>query len=321
MESWILLIATQPTGNAAVRMRVWRDVRALGAAILRDGVYLLPSAAPLRSRFDALAQLVSGAGGTAYVVAVAGDSRDAAGWPALFDRSADYGELLKAVQAAARRTPRSPIDELRTRARELESEYVALADVDYFPGAAQAQVRKALDDFRHGVEQRASPGEPMQQAGRRIEPRDPARYQGRQWATRKGLWIDRVASAWLVRRFVDRDATFLWLDRLEDKPKRAIGFDYDGADFTHTDGRVTFEVIAASFGLQQDPALVRIGSLVHVLDAGGASIDEAAGIEAVFGGLRRRHATDEAFLAACSDVLDGLHLVFSAATDGEEARR
>jgi hypothetical protein len=95
-----------------------------------------------------------------------------------------------------------------------------------------------------------------------------------------------MASAWLIRRFIDRKAKFLWLDEAKRCPKRALGFDFDGATFTHVGGRVTFEVLAASFGLDADPALARIAAIVHFLDVGGVPVAEAPGIEAVLAGLR-----------------------------------
>jgi len=82
-------------------------------------------------------------------------------------------------------------------------------------------------------------------------------------ATRERLWIDRVASAWLIRRFIDPDARFLWLKRVKDCPKRAVGFEFDAAEFTHVGSKVTFEVLVASFDLERDVGLVRLGALVH----------------------------------------------------------
>jgi hypothetical protein len=111
----------------------------------------------------------------------------------------------------------------------------------------QAQVALAALEAAAGGEPASEPGKI-----RRVASAD---FQGRTWATRKNLWVDRMASAWLIRRFIDRKAKFLWLDNPKKCPKTALGFDFDGATFTHVDGRVTFEVLAASFGLDGDPAL------------------------------------------------------------------
>ena len=133
---------------------------------------------------------------------------------------------------------------------------------------------------------------------------------GRTWATRRRLWVDRVASAWLIRRFIDRDARFQWLAKPSDCPKRALGFDFDGATFTHVGDRVTFETLMASFGLEDDAALARLAAMVHLLDVGGEPVPEAKGFEAVMAGARERLPDDDALLAEISGVLDSLYLHF-----------
>ena len=130
-----------------------------------------------------------------------------------------------------------------------------------------------------------SPEEPHP-ARRKIVRLDRKDYRGRTWATRERLRIDRVCSAWLIRRFIDRKAKFVWLKRPKDCPKRAVGFDFDGAEFTHVDSKVTFEVLLASFGLEGDVGLVRLGALVHYLDVGCIPVAEAPGL--------RRHCVGHA---------------------------
>jgi hypothetical protein len=150
-------------------------------------------------------------------------------------------------------------------------------------------------------------GEPRAGTGeiRRLAMAD---FQGRTWATRKHLWVDRMASAWLIRRFIDRKAKFLWLDNPKKCPKTALGFDFDGAAFTHVGSRVTFEVLMASFGLEGNPALARIAALVHCLDVGGEPPAEAAGIEAVLAGVRTSAGgNDDKLLKEAGRVFDGLH--------------
>ena len=130
-------------------------------------------------------------------------------------------------------------------------------------------------------------------------------YQGRTWATRARPWVDRLASAWLIRRQIDPQARLLWLAHPQDCPADALGFDFDGATFSHVEGRVTFEVLLASFALE-GPALQRLGALVHFLDAGGVQPPEASGVEAVLAGLRASIADDDQLLQAASAVFDAL---------------
>ena len=135
-------------------------------------------------------------------------------------------------------------------------------------------------------------------------------YQNQLWATRRGLWVDRAASAWLIRRFIDPQARFRWLAKPSDCPRKALGFDFDGAAFTHVGDHVTFEVLMFSFGLDADAALRRMGAMVRSLDVGGEAVAEGAGFEAVLAGARERLDGDDALLDAISGVLDSLYTHF-----------
>jgi hypothetical protein len=122
--------------------------------------------------------------------------------------------------------------------------------------------------------------------------------------------VDRIASAWLIRRFIDPQAEFLWLSDIHACPADALGFDYDGAAFTHAGERVSFEVLLASFGLEQDTALQRLAELVHALDVGGPQPPEASGFEAMLGGARSRIADDDRLLDEIALLLDSLYVYF-----------
>ena len=130
------------------------------------------------------------------------------------------------------------------------------------------------------------------------------RYRNRTWATRKDLWVDRIACVWLIRRFIDTNARFVWVERPRDRPKGAVGFDFDGAEFTHTGNRVTFEVLLASFGLDGDPALASIGQAVHFLDVGGIPVEGAKGLETVMRGIKLKARSDDDLAKEASRVLD-----------------
>ncbi|MNS90388.1 Chromate resistance exported protein [compost metagenome] len=121
-----------------------------------------------------------------------------------------------------------------------------------------------------------------------------------------------MASAWLIQRFIDPHARFLWLESPADCPDDALGFDFDGATFTHVGERVSFEVLLASFGLESDRGLSRLGTMVHALDIGGISVPEASGFEAMLAGARGRLKDDDALLAEIGTVLDSLYAHFAA---------
>ena len=129
--------------------------------------------------------------------------------------------------------------------------------------------------------------------------------------------MDRLASAWLIKRFIDRDARFVWIDRPRDRPRNAIGFDFDGAEFTHTGNRVTFEVLLASFGLDDDPALVKIGTAVHFLDVGGIPVADAKGLETVLTGIKEKARSDDALLAEAMRILDLFYSAYAQAATNQ----
>ena len=130
-----------------------------------------------------------------------------------------------------------------------------------------------------------------------------------QLLTVKTAWVDRLACAWLIRRFIDPQARMLWLADPAQAPRGALGFDFDGAHFSHVGALVSVEVLAASFGLQTDARLQRVLRLVHALDVGGLPLAEAAGLEAVLTGLRELHADDDALTLAAAAVFDALYAV------------
>lgn len=307
MNFWITLVTSLPTENATVRQRIWRALKASGAAVLRDGVYLLPEREACRSTLDALAAEVREGGGTALVLRV--EEPEGANFTGLFDRSGDFAALLSdATQARAALSAETVQDSIRL-ARKLRKSFAALGEIDFFPGEARRQAEAALRDLELATARTLSPDEPHEAAGD-IQPRQVAQYQGRVWATRRRPWVDRLASAWLIRRYIDPQARILWLASPADCPPDALGFDFDGAAFSHVGGRVSFEVLVASFGLTQ-PALLQLGQLVHYLDVGGVQAPEAAGVESVLAGLREAITDDDRLLACAASVFDGLLAAFS----------
>lgn len=307
MSRWIALIASLPTENATVRMRVWRSLKASGAAVLRDGVYLLPASEAARRYLYEQAAEVQAAQGAAWVVGMLPE--DAADFVPLFDRSPAFGEFLDEIAALREHLPDLAANEALRRVRRCRKHFAALAEIDFFPGEAQAQAAGALETLEQQIARLQSPDEP-QTVDTVIARRVPADYHGRRWATRQRPWVDRLASAWLIRRFIDPAAQFVWLARPEDCPAEALGFDFDGATFTHVAGRVSFEVLLASFGLETPP-LQRLGALVHYLDVGGVQPPEAAGIESTLAGLRAAQPDDDRLLDLAGAVFDGLYTHFS----------
>jgi len=302
MNTWISLITSLPTENATARMRAWRSLKASGAAVLRDGVYLMPERDDCRNTLDTVATDVRAAEGTALVVRL--EEPSDGNFVALFDRSTDFASLLADIASAREALSPDTANEMLKQARKLRKTFSNLAAIDFFPGEAQKQAEEALRDIEQRAAWALSPDEPhpVNESITRLNIQD---YRGRIWATRQRPWVDRLASAWLIRRHIDPQAKLLWLTTPTDCPSDALGFDFDGAAFTHVGARVSFEVLLASFGLET-PALLRFGAMVHFLDVGGVQPPEAAGIESALAGLRDTITDDDQLLALASHIFDGL---------------
>lgn len=293
-------------------MRVWRALKGLGCAVLRDGVYLLPQRPEFRQTLQLQAKDVIAGGGSAHILALDSENREQQKvFENLFDRSTDYAKLIEDIRhASGPNLQPEDTAKLQKQFHRLRKEFEAIALQDFFPGAAREQAAAALEDLEHAVNEHLAPNEPhtVHRRIRRLQPKD---YQSRIWATRQRPWIDRLASAWLIRRFIDPKACFIWLAAPDDCPAEALGFDFDGATFTHVGAKVTFEVLLASFGLTKDAALNRIGALVHYLDVGGIPVLEAAGLETLIGGMRQRWIVDDELLAETEKIFDAFYQAFS----------
>lgn len=297
------LVLSLPTRNSTLRMRVWRALKDSGCAVLRDGVYVLPVEAP-----DAVLKKLEGEirsnGG--FAMTFAANPHSGERLERMFDRTAEYGALVQKIGATRASLARLGPRRGHTALRRMEQALNKLASIDFFPGEAKKQAVGALAALKDAYGALHSRTEPRPSL-KGIRQLDPARYQRRLWATRKSPWVDRLASAWLIKRFIDREAKFAWLERPSDLPRKALGFDFDGAVFTHVKNRVTFEVLLASFGLDGDPALAAIAPAVHFLDAGGIPVPDAKVLEAMLKGAREKARGDDALLAEAMRVFDLLY--------------
>ncbi len=302
MENWLTLILGFPTANATERMRAWRALKASGAAVLRDGAYLLPDIGICREVLTSVERDILAINGTAYVLPIV-DPRGER-FVELFDRSDDYGRLGAEIEECRGQLNSENALATTKQIRKLRKAHDQLVSIDYFPGKPKQQVDSALQELETAVSRALSPDEPHS-SNQPITALNLSDYQGRIWATRNRPWVDRLACAWLIRRFIDAHAQILWLNTPQECPVDALGFDFDDATFSHVGKRVTFETLQASFELEV-PGLNRIAALVHYLDVGGIQPVEAAGIERVLAGLRETITDDDHLLAAASAIFDGL---------------
>jgi hypothetical protein len=179
-------------------------------------------------------------------------------------------------------------------------DFEAISALDFFPTPAKARAQQALADTDQEIRKLY-----FSQAPAAIGTGE--KLHGRTWATRKPLWADRLASAWLVRRFVDPEAKMLWLDAAGEPPPGAIGFGFEGAHFAAGDALVAYEEIMRQLQLGANQAIARIGAIVHYLEAGGAPVQEAAGVQTLLQGAVRRAQNDDELLAEAEKTFDLLY--------------
>ena len=309
--SFNALVLSLPTRHSTIRMRVWRALRETGCSALRDGVYVLPAGAPGGGALTELESEIRSAGGFAMTVELKlKTAAQLAQVRKSFDRSAEYGLLVRKLDAARAALPRLGARKAQTAVHRLRRAFDRLAQIDFFPGQAKVQAAEAFSALARRLQELYSRGEPRP-SRKRVRQVNLARYRKRVWATRKDPWVDRLASAWLIKRFIDREARFVWIDRPRDRPRRTVGFDFDGAEFTHAGNRVTFEVLLGSFGLDNDPALAAIGAAVHFLDVGGIPVADARGLETLLRGIQEKTRDDDALLAESMRVLDHFYSAYA----------
>jgi hypothetical protein len=311
MSGFLALLTSLPTGHSTTRMRLWRALRQTGCGVLRDGVYVLPASAPQAAALAEVEAQVRAAGGSAMTVEMSPRTpEEIAQVRKLFDRTGEYGEIVATMAAAKAGLARMGARKADTLVRRFRRSIEELFAIDFFPGPAKLQAAEALAALEIEARRLSAPDEPHPAKGN-VRRLDPDRYRNRTWVTRKDLWVDRLASAWLIKRSIDTSAKFQWADRPANRRKGAIGFDFDGAEFTHVGGRVTYEVLLASFGLDEDSALAAIGEVVHFLDVGGIPVADAKGMETMLRGIKAKARDDDQLFAEARKVFDSFYSAYA----------
>jgi hypothetical protein len=302
MGPWLVTLAQLPVDDPAARMRVLRTLESLGAAVMREGAYLLPDTSANRQALDALADYIAKSAGSAQVLQVrAASPAQQQQFERLFDRSARYSELVKTVESLRVGFGHSDPSAISRVLHKQRREYEAIAALDFFPGEARTRAERALADAEAAVRQLlfASQSQPGLGAGEKL--------LGRAWATRQPPWADRLACAWLIRRFVDPEAKLAWLQKSEALPAGALGFAFDGAHFAASGTRVAYEEMLGRLALGKNAALAKIGSIVHFLEMGGTAVPEAAGVQTLLQGAQRRSTNMQELLGEAEKTFDLLY--------------
>lgn len=307
---WLVIVALLPSEDPAVRMRLLRTLETLGAAALREGAYLMPDTPANRQAAERLAEYIGKNGGQAHVLNVApGTPAREEAFRHLFDRAARYETLTKVIESLAvgfdQADPGAIARVLQKQRRELES----IRGLDYFPSEARARAERALAHAEQAIQTRQfGPG----QASAHSDGAES--LLGRTWVTRRPAWADRLASAWLIRRFIDPEASVRWLDTAQAPAADALSFGFQGARFASAPQRVTFRVLLAYARLESNAALARIGTIVQFLESGGEKIPEAAGVEILLKGAQRRAIGEDELLAETEKTFDLLYEAYMEST-------
>jgi hypothetical protein len=305
-REWLCLLFFLPTKRAQARVQAWRRLQRAGAVLLNNSAYVLPASPDSREDLEWIKQEIVGSGGQAMVLgARAPDAPTEEAIVAAFRtaRSRDF-EALGADAARlvrlARRQSGSASRQLTQSLRRLRERFEEKAAIDFVNAPGREEVAAVLEqlDQLTGRSRRMTPS--------RTTAANAADYRDKAWVTRPQPGVDRMSSAWLIRRFVDSDARFVFGPPTA--TPGAIPFDTFEAEFGHHGSHCTFETLCERFGIA-DPAVRHIGRIVHDLDLKEPKYNEreTATIGRLVDGLRRAHHEDDALLQSGIDMFEALY--------------
>ena len=300
LQPWLLLLLSLPPRPSSLRVRAWRRLKALGAVALKSGAYLLPDSPDRYEQFQWLAQEVEKDRGEATLLKVDRvENMKQSEVVRLFQeaRDADYADLTDRYRKlGATKGPRVA-GEVARLAREMDR----LIDIDFFEAPGRQQALRA----REAAERRLT--RPLRAGATPTAPLDVKTLQGRRWVTRPRPHVDRIASAWLIKRFLDPEAEFHFAAPNE-MPAGAIPFDMAGVEFGHHGDHCTFETLLHRSGLR-DRRLAAIAEIVHEADLRDEKFtrEEARGLDLVLRGLLAAVKDDQQALAQGLTLFDGLY--------------
>jgi hypothetical protein len=315
-----MLIHQLPAKPAYARVKVWRRLQALGAVTVKGAVYALPANGETREDFAWLAKEIVEGGGEAIVCEAAlVEGLSDPELQALFDaaRDEDYTRIAGEARNAAARLRDEPTDDVladtATQAARLRKQLDAVVAIDFFGAEARAMAEGLVAGLETALKQE---GDDMPDSKTAAAP--PAgTLKDRVWVTRQGVQIDRIASAWLIRRFIDPGARFKFVSGTGYAPQPGeLRFDMFEGEFTHVGDRCTFEVLIGHLGLG-DAALAAIGEVIHDIDLkdGKYGRAEAAGVRSLIGGIAASSSDDEERIARGTVLLDDLYRSFASNRD------
>jgi hypothetical protein len=315
-HQWLLFVHQLPSAPSNLRVRTWRRLQQLGAIPIKQAVYVLPDSPSAREDFEWLKTEVKAAGGDASVFAA--NNVDTWSDDALieeFRRSAQEGytalaaDVEKVLKRAnlARRSHGTRTPSTRRLREAFRGRLAGIESVDFFGSAGRDRVTTLLKQ----LEERTSPTGRPPSSSKSSAQTDSANYHDRLWVTRPRPGVDRMASAWLICRFIDPQARFGFAADRDAVPEDAIPFDMFGVEFSHQGEGCTFETLCAVFGIQ-DASVARLGTIVHDLDLkdGKFGAPENSTVGTLIDGLQLAHGDDQALLTQGMALFDVLYRGF-----------
>lgn len=336
---WILLIHQLPPQPTNLRVRIWRKLQKLGAVAVKNSVYVLPFNEKTHEDFQWLKQEIESAGGEATVFragAVEGATDKEIIGAFRRARDEEYAQVaaeLNGLTGALREQRRGGhlsvgrLGQYETELDKWHQELEWIVSADFFDAAGRAAALSAYERCHKALRAEQSRNAPAAQSQRaKSGGVGLAQYQGRRWMTRRNLFIDRLAAIWLIKRFIDPKARFVFIAEGE-MAEGAIGFDLYGGEFTHRGEDCTFETMIKEFGLTDDAGLRELAEIVHDLDLKDQKFNrsEAAGLSAVIRGLAETLKDDRKLAQQCQPIFDGLYELLrsesAAAGERKNARK
>jgi hypothetical protein len=313
--SWLLLIHQLPAKPAYLRVKIWRRLQDLGAIAVKNAVHGLPMNEEAQEDFEwLLREIVEGGGEAVLCEARLIDGLSDQDVRALFDqaRDADYRELDKDARALAKslrpNAKSGAIAEHRIQVARLRKRLAQVVSIDFFGAIG----REKAEGLLRGLEARLSEGETVKDKAK-IDPGESTfGTRDRTWVTRQGVYVDRIASAWLIRRFIDPQARFKFVSGKGYRPDDGeLRFDMFEAEFTHEGDKCTFEVLLER-GALKDPALRAIAEIIHDIDLKDDKFGraEVAGIRTLVEGISIATEDDSERIARGTEVFNSLYDYF-----------
>ena len=315
---WLLLIHQLPAKPAYARVKVWRRLKGLGAVTVKNSVYALPANVETREDFAWLMREIAELGGEAFVCeAQLVDGLSDAEVQAQFDaaRDEDYAAICDTARALAALEKTERRAEFAVQVGRLRKQLDDIVTIDFFGAEGREPAQGLVSGLEGSLQQE---GEIVTDKQTNVAPALKAgALKDHVWVTRQGVQIDRIASAWLIRRFIDEGARFKFVSGKGYAPQpNEVRFDMFEGEFTHRGDRCTFEVLVGEVSAAgaPDPALAAIGEIIHDIDLkdGKYGREEAAGIRNVIAGIAASHNDDEQRLARGGAVLDDLYRYFAS---------